>query len=80
MLWLDPIDCVPEFSLDYTILNSVNTSSNTSEIKKLISKAYKSQLNISQQKQIENAFTKDPSLILHVDLTPAKVKFYFIKV
>ena len=44
-----------------------------SEIRKLITKAYKTPLNITQQKQLENSFTKDPSLILHVDLTPSKV-------
>ena len=73
LLWLDPVDCLPEFAWDNTLLNSTNTSSNTSEIRKLIAKAYKLQLNITQQKQLENAFTKDPSLILHVDLTPSKV-------
>ena len=54
-------------------------SSNTSEIRKLISKAYKTPLNITQQKQLENVFNKDPSLILHVDLTPSKVTncFFF---
>ncbi len=78
LLWLDPIDCLPEFAWDNTILNSANIlSSNTSEIRKLISKAYKTPLNITQQKQLENVFNKDPSLILHVDLTPSKVTYCF---
>ena len=64
---------MPELAWDSTILTDTqNHSSNTSEVRKLIAKAYKVQLNISQQKQLENSLLKDPTLILHVDLTPEK--------
>jgi hypothetical protein len=73
---------MPDFAWDNTILNSSgSSSSNTSEVRKLIAKAYKSQLNITQQQQLENSLAKDSSLILHLDLTPVKVKlttYYFI--
>jgi hypothetical protein len=50
---------MPDFAWDNTILNSSgSSSSNTSEIRKLIAKAYKSQLNITQQQQLENALAK----------------------
>ena len=75
LVWLDPIEHMPDFAWDNSLLNSSgSSSSNTSEIRKLIAKAYKSQLNITQQQQLENALSKDSSLILHLDLTPAKVK------
>lgn len=74
LVWLEPVENLPDyFSLDNSLmLNSTSTSSNTSEIRKLIAKAYKSQLNITQQQQLENALSKDSSLILHLDLTPTK--------
>lgn len=72
LLWLDPIDFEPEFAWDNTILSSATHFSNTSEIQKLISKAYKVQLNINQQKQLENSLSKDPAFVLHADLTPEK--------
>jgi hypothetical protein len=72
-LWLDPIDDVYDFAWDSTILSTNASSENISELRKLIAKAYKVQLNISQQKQLENALTKDASLVLHADLTPSKV-------
>lgn len=72
LLWLDPVDYMPDFAWDNTILNTTNVFNNTSEIRKLINKAYKVQLNINQQKQLESSLTKDPTLIMHVDLTPAK--------
>ncbi len=80
LVWLDPLEQLPDFAWDNTLLNSSSASSNTSEIRKLIAKAYKSQLNINQQQQLENALSKDSSLILHLDLTPAKVMFYFFTV
>ncbi len=72
-MWLDPIDDVYDFAWDSTILSTNASSENISELRKLIAKAYKVQLNISQQKQLENALTKDASLVLHADLTPSKV-------
>jgi hypothetical protein len=72
LIWLDPIDYTPDFAWDSTIVNSANPSSNTSEIRKLMAKACRSQLNITQQQELENALTKDYNLILHLDLTPSK--------
>ena len=40
----------------------------------LIAKACKSQLTPTQQQELENALTKDSSLILQLELTPSKVK------
>lgn len=68
LVWLDPDVYTPEFAWDNSILN-------TSEIRKLLVKACRTQLTIQQQSQLENAFTKDSSLVLQLDLTPAKVIF-----
>ncbi len=77
-LWLDPVDYISDFAWDNTLLTTNTYSSNISEIRKLIAKAYKVQLNISQQKQLENALSKDSSLILHADLTPSKVIHFYL--
>lgn len=58
------------------MLNSSNQSSNTSEIRVLIAKACKSQLTPVQQQELENALTKDSSLLLQLELTPSKVTEY----
>ena len=71
------MEFTPELAWDSSMLSSTGPSSNTPEIRQLISKAYKTPLNINQQKQLENALDKEPSLILHVDLTPAKVCNFF---
>ena len=68
---------MPEFAWDNSILKSVNPSSNTPEIRVLMAKACRSTLTPSEQKELENALAKDSSLILHLDLTPAKVSALF---
>ena len=74
LIWLDTIDYSSELTSDNVVLNSVNQDSNTSEIRGLIAKACKSQLTPTQQQELENAITKDSSLILNLDLTPPKVR------
>ena len=73
LIWLESNSYMPEFAWDSSILNSSNTTSKTSEIRKLIAKACRSQLNINQQQQLESAIGNDLSIFLHLDLTPAKV-------
>jgi hypothetical protein len=82
LVWLDPVDYVPAFAWDSSLLNTArlphHISSNTSEIRKLLTKACRSQLNIQQQQQLEAVLSKDSSLVLHLDLTPSKVNHIYI--
>ena len=55
---------------------ALNQSSNASEVRVLIAKACKSQLTPSQQQELENALTKDSSLLLQLEITPSKVKTF----
>lgn len=73
LIWLDPIDYTPQFAWDTTLLNTTTTSSNTSEIRKLLAKACRSQLNINQQQMLESALLKDSNIISYIDFTPDKV-------
>ena len=71
LIWLDPVENQPEFVFDDTLLTCAKTT-NANEIRKLITKAYKTQLHPSQQQQIEKALTKDPSLAQQAGMTPEK--------
>jgi hypothetical protein len=73
LIWLDTADYIPDTVNESQMLNSLNQSSNTSEIRVLIAKACKSQLTPVQQQELENALTKDSSLLLQLELTPSKV-------
>jgi hypothetical protein len=73
LIWLETIEYYPELAWDKTLLKTTSTNSNTSELRKIILKAFKVQLHVTEQQKLENALSKDSSLIQHSGLTPAKV-------
>ncbi|KAF6216714.1 hypothetical protein GE061_001061 [Apolygus lucorum] len=71
MLWLE-LDEVKnhDFAYDYTMCMP---NSNCIEAKKLINKALKGTLSLQQQQHLLSELEKDPKLVYHIDLTPAKL-------
>lgn len=70
LAWLNPKDDYPELLLETNLTSNVSV---VSEVRKIMAKAFKSPLNITEQTKLLNTLSSDTSFVHHIGLTPNKL-------